>query len=44
MSRSERPDATKKIEEHRDALQDVAEMDVPLSEIAAVLLETGTDE
>ena len=44
MSRSKRPDATKKIEEHRDALQDVAEMDVPLSDIAATLLEAGADE
>ena len=44
MSRSKRPDAKSKIEEHRDELQDLAESDLPISDIAATLLEVGDDE
>jgi hypothetical protein len=44
MSRSKRPDPVDKIAEHRDDLQDLAESDLPISDIAETLLEAGADE
>jgi hypothetical protein len=44
MSRSKRPDAIEKIEAHRDDLQELAESDLPISDIAETLLETGGQE
>jgi hypothetical protein len=41
---TERPEAVEKIERHRDDLQDLAESDLPISDIAATLLEAGADE
>jgi hypothetical protein len=44
MSRSKRPDAVEKIERHYDDLQDLAESDLPISDIAETLLEAGADK
>lgn len=44
MSQADTPNAVSKIEEHRDILEDVADMDVPLSDIADTLLEVEVEE
>ena len=44
MSRSRSPDALEKINAHRDDLQDLAESDLPISDIAATLLEAGANK
>ena len=44
MSRAKSSDAESKISEHRDDLQDLAESDLPISEIAELLLDATGEQ
>ena len=44
MNRARTSDAEGKIREHRDDLQDLAQSDLPISDIAELLLDATADE